>query len=90
MPETRCGAGASGSGDPAQVTQATDSPESPTLAIVLEQIRTLSSELAELRRDVARVETREDVLKQELSEAVTGRKVAELRNEVERAKVAEL
>jgi predicted nucleic acid-binding Zn-ribbon protein len=43
-----------------------------------------------LRRDVVRVETREDVLKQELSEAVTGRKVAELRNEVERAKVVEL
>jgi hypothetical protein len=90
MPETRSGAGASGSGDPAQGTQATDSPESPTLAIVLEQIRTLSSELAELRCDVARVETREDLLKEELSEAVTGRKIAELRNEVERAKVTEL
>jgi hypothetical protein len=63
MPETRSGAGASGSGDPAQATKAKNSPESPTLAIVLKQIRTLSSELAELRHDVARVETREDVLK---------------------------
>jgi uncharacterized membrane protein YccC len=90
MPETSSGAEAPGSGDPAQGTQAMDSPESPTLAIVLEQIRTLWSELAELCRDVARVETREDVLKQELSEAVTGRKVAELRNEVKRAKVTEL
>jgi hypothetical protein len=39
---------------------------------------------------VARVTTREDVLKQELCEEVTGRKVAELRNEVERAKVTDL
>jgi Retrotransposon gag protein/Zinc knuckle len=86
MPETRSGAGASESGDPTQGTSATDAPGDATLAMVLEHIRMLSTEVAELRSDVARVESREESLLRERSEAVTGRQVAELRNEVERAK----
>jgi hypothetical protein len=60
MPETRSGAGASGSGDPTQGTSATDAPGDATLAMVLEHIRMLSTEVAELRSDVARVESREE------------------------------
>jgi hypothetical protein len=88
MPETRSGAGASGSGEPPQGT--TDAPGEGTLDVVLEHIKMLSAEVVELRSDVARVEIREESLRQELSEAVTGRQVAELRNEVERAKVTEI
>jgi hypothetical protein len=86
MPETRSGAGASGSGEPPQGT--TDAEG--TLDVALEHIKMLSAEVVELRSDVVRVEIREESLRQELSEAVTGRQVAESRNEVERAKVIEI
>jgi hypothetical protein len=43
-----------------------------------------------LRSDVACAEIREESQRQELSEAVTGRQVAESQNEVERANVTEI
>jgi hypothetical protein len=81
MPETRSGAGASGSGEPPQGTSITDAPGEGTLDVVLEHIKLLSTQVSELRSDVARVEIREESLRQELSEAVTGRQVAESQNE---------
>jgi Retrotransposon gag protein/Zinc knuckle len=58
--------------------------------VVLEHIKALAIEVAELRNDVSRVETREDSLRQELDEAVTARLMAELNNKVDRAKFTEL
>jgi hypothetical protein len=83
-------AGASGSGEPPKGTSGTDAPREGTLDVVLEHIKLLSTEVAELRSDVARVEIREESIRQELSEAVTGRQVAESQNEVKRAKVTEI
>jgi hypothetical protein len=69
MPETRSGAGGAGPSHPVQAEVPVEEPEAPSMAEVLDHMKTIISGIEELRSEVEKVKATDESRRKELSHA---------------------